>query len=187
MYQSSALTPSGTRSSTPTASAAPAVVTRSTPSAPRPRRRSHNADTTAGVSVNAASRSSSTTKSFWVPCPLAKRITCSGYVPPRPQCRVGVTSRGCFQPVDPVMAAKPRPLPSHVAARADERRLARRVAVSARIEVGEYLRVAQRPGRGDAVAQATAEQCGHLVDQAFGEHCVGALRQTLIETLCVAI
>src|ERR1700742_4835367 len=187
MYQSSPRTPSGTRSSTPAASAAPALVTRSTPSAPRPRRRSHNADTTAGVSVNTASRSSSTTKSFWVPCPLAKRITCSGYVPPRPQRRVGVAGRGRIQPVDPVIAAKPRPLPSHVPARADERRLAGRVAVSAGIEVGEYLRVAQRPGRGDAVAQATAEQSGHLVDQASGEHRIGALRQSLVEKLCVAI
>src|SRR5271156_1746096 len=187
MYQSSARTPSGPRSRTPAASAAPAVVIRSTPSAPRPRRRSHNADTTAGVSVNAASRSSSTTKSFWVPCPLAKRITCSGYVPPRPQRRVGVTGCSRIEPVDPVIAAKPRSLPSHVAARADERRLTGRVAVSARIEVGENLRVAQRPGRGDAVAQATAEQCGHLVDQAFGEHRVGALRQPLVEKLCVAI
>src|ERR1700679_1197461 len=182
MYQSSARTPSGTRLSTPAASAAPAVVIRSTPSAPRPRRRAHNADTTAGVSVNAASRSSSTTKSFWVPCPLAKRITCSGYVPPRPQRRVGVTSRGRIQPVAPVIAAKPRPLPSHVAARADERRLARRVAVSPPFEGGEDLRAAQRPGRGDAVAQATAEQSRHLVDQAFGEHCVSAPRQTLIES-----
>src|ERR1700733_15346189 len=187
MYQSSARTPSGTRSSTPTASAAPAVVTRSTPSAPRPRRRSHNAHTTAGVSVNAASRSSSTTKSFWVPCPLAKRITCSGYVPPRPQRRVGVSGRGRIQPVDPVIAAKPRPLPSYVAARADERRLAGRVAVSARIEIGENLRVAERPGRGDAGAQATAEQGGHLVNQTFGEHRVGALRQSQIEKLCLAI
>src|SRR5580693_7561641 len=185
MYQSSARTPSGTRSSTPAASAAPAVVTRSTPSAPRPRCRSHNADTTAGVS--AASRSPSTTKSFWVPCPLAKRITCSGYVPPRPQRRVGVTGRGRIQPVDPVIAAKPRSLPSHVAACADERRLTGRVAVSARVEVGENLRVAQRPGRGDAVAQATAKQRGHLVDQTFGEHRVGALRQSLIEKLCLAI
>src|ERR1700761_3577553 len=176
MYQSSAWTPSGTRSNTPAASAAPAVVTRSTPSAPRPRRRSHNADTTGGVSVSAASRSSNTTKSFWVPCPLAKRITCSGYVPPGPQRRVGVTGCGRIQPLNPVIAAKPRPLPSHVAARADERRLAGGVAVSARIEVGENLRVAQRPGRGDAVAQATAEQCGHLVDQACGEHRIGALR-----------
>src|ERR1700754_2074864 len=187
MYQSSAWTPSGTLSSTPAASAAPAVVTRSTPPAPRPRRRSHNADIAADVSVSAASRSSSTTKSFWVPCPLAKRITCSGYVPPRPHRRVGVPGRSRIQPVDAVIAAKPRPLPSHVAPRADERRLAGRVAVSARIEVGENLRIAQRPGRGDAVAQATAEQSGHLVDQAFGEHCVGTLRQTLIETLCVAI
>src|ERR1700761_5898906 len=187
MYQSSARTPSGARSNTPAASAAPAVVTRSTPSAPRPRRRSHNADTTAGVSVSAASRSSSTTKSFWVPCPLAKRITCSGYVPPRLQRRAGVPGRSRIQPVDAVIAAKPRPLPSHVAARADERRLPGRVTVSARIEVGENLRVAQRPGRGDAVAQATAEQCDHLVDQAFGEHRVGALRQSLVEKLCVAI
>src|SRR6202046_678300 len=187
MYQSSARTPSGTRSSTPTASAAPAVVTRSTPSAPRPRRRSHNADTTAGVSVNAASRSSSTTKSFWVPCPLAKRITCSGYVPPRPQRRVGVTGRGRIQPVDPVVAAKPGPLPSHVAARSDECWLAGGIAVTAGVEVGENLRVAQRPRRGDAVAQTAARQRGHLVDQPLGEHRVGAQGQSLVEKLCVAI
>ena len=36
-------------------------------------------------------------------------------------------------------------------------------------------------------AQAKAEQCGHLVDQTFGEHRVGPLRQSLIEKLCVAI
>ena len=45
----------------------PAVVTRSTPSAPSPRRRSHNAATTVGVSVSLASRSGSNTKSFCVP------------------------------------------------------------------------------------------------------------------------
>src|ERR1700727_3327824 len=122
MYQSSALTPSGTRSSTPAASAAPAVVTRSTPSAPSPRRRSHTAATTAGVSVSAASKTASTTKSFWVPWPFAK-ITRSGYVPPSPQRGVGVTGGGGVEPVDPVVAAKPGPLPSHIATPADARRL----------------------------------------------------------------
>src|ERR1700749_2683784 len=146
MYQSSLPTPSGIRSNTPAARAAPAVVTRSTPSAPRPRRRSHNADTAAGLSDSAASRSPSTTKSFWVPCPLAKRITCSGYVPPRPQRGVAVTGGGRIQPVDPVVAAKPGSLPSHVAAGADERRLAGGVAVTAGVEVGGDLRVARSPG-----------------------------------------
>ena len=72
MYQSSAPTPSGRRSSTPAAVAAAAVVTRNTPSAPKPRRRSHNAATRTGLSVSSAPTSGSSTKSFWVPWPLAK-------------------------------------------------------------------------------------------------------------------
>src|ERR1700733_11052819 len=186
MYQSSALTPSGTRSSTPAASAAPAVVIRSTPSAPSPRRRSHNAATTAGVSVSAASKSASTTKSFWVPWPFAK-ITRSGYVPPSPQRGVGVTGGGGVEPVDPVVAAKPGPLPSQKAPRADERRLPGGGAVTSRVEVGENLGVAQRPCRGDAVAQAAVEQRDQLVDQSLSEHRLGPPAQSLVEKLCVAI
>lgn len=58
---------------------APAVVTRSTPSAPRPRRRSHSAATAAGARSSPACRSGSSTKSFCVPWPLAN-FTSSGYV-----------------------------------------------------------------------------------------------------------
>src|SRR5271154_3775200 len=180
MYQSSARTPSGTRSSTPTASAAPAVVTRSTPSAPRPRCRSHNAATAAGISVSVASRSGSTTKSFWVPWPFVKS-TCSGYVPPGLQRGVGVTGSGRIEPVDPVVAAKPGPLPSYIAAGADERRLPGGVAITSRVEVGEHLRVAQRPRRGDAVAQPAVQQRDHLVDQPVREHVLGSPGQSFVE------
>src|ERR1700749_804178 len=190
MYQSSAVTPSGTRSSTPAASTAPAVVTRSTPSAPRPRRRSHNADTTAGVSVSLASRSGSNTKSFWVPWPLAN-ITRSGYVPPGAQRRghnLRIISRPAgIQPLDPVVTAKPRPLAPHVAAGADEGRFRCSVAVTAGVEVSQNLRVAQRPRCGDAVTQPTVKQRNHFVDQSVGEHRLGTPGQSIIEKLCATI
>src|ERR1700741_1653010 len=124
MYQSPAPTPSGRRSSTPAVAAAPAVVIRSTPSAPSPRRRSHTAATRAAVSVSSASRSGNSTKSFWVPWPLAK-ITRSGYLPPRLQCAVDDAGAvgGGFKGVEPmhaVVPTKPRPLPPHVAPGAHE-------------------------------------------------------------------
>ena len=59
--------------------------------------------------------------------------------------------------MDPVVAAKPRPLTPHVAASADERRFPCSVAVAAGVEVSKNLRVAQRPCRGDAVALRCAD------------------------------
>src|SRR5690625_4750256 len=173
MNQSPAVTPSGSRSSTPARSAAPAVVTRNTPSAPRPRRRSHSAPTAARVRSYSTPRSGSTTKSFWVPWPLAKSMA-SGYVPVDGQCRVQQTSGGAVEPGDAVVAAKPGPLPAHIAAGADERRLARTLAVPARIEVGDHLRVTQRPRGGHPLAQPGCPQPRDLRRQAPGEPPPGA-------------
>src|SRR5579875_3838198 len=149
MYQSPAPTPSGRRSSTPAARAAPAVVTRSSPSAPRPRRRSHSAATAAGVSANAASRSANSTKSFSVPWPLANS-TCSGYGPPHPQRRLrelrGIGRVTDVDPVNAVVAAKPRPLPAHIATSA---------------EVGLLTRAQQRLPGGQATGRLV-ERRDHL-------------------------
>ena len=60
-------------------------------------------------------------------------------------------------------------------------------AVTSRVEVGENLGVAQRPCRGDAVAQPAVEQRDHLVDQSLSEHRLGPPAQSLVEKLCVAI
>src|SRR6201997_5062906 len=147
MYQSFAPTPSGRRSSTPAVRAAPAVVIRSTPSAPNPRRRSHTAATPAAASVSSASRSGSSTKSFCVPWPLAK-ITSSGYLPPRPHRAVDDAGAvGGVDPPHPVVPAKPRPLPSHVASGAHVRLLARvaeLIRPASGVQRREHLGIAQR-------------------------------------------
>src|SRR4029077_5363407 len=123
MYQSPAATPSGSRSNTPAAIAASAFVTRSTPSAPRPRRRSHSAVTAAGVNDSRPSGSGNSTKSFCVPWPLAN-ITGSGYVPPYPQRALDIVGGATVEPPDAVIAAEPRPLAADIAAGAEEGRVA---------------------------------------------------------------
>src|ERR1700739_1273492 len=183
MYQSFAPTPSGRRSSTPAVRAAPAVVIRSTPSAPNPRRRSHTAATRAAVSVSSASRSGSSTKSFCVPWPLAK-ITSSGYLPPGPHRAVDDAGAvGGGDPLHPVVPEKPGPLPSHVASGAHVRLLARTgelIRPSAGVERRQHLGVPQGARGGDPVAQALAQQPPHLVDQAQIEHRIGAHAQSFI-------
>src|SRR5712675_2354780 len=186
MYQSPGATPSGSRSNTPDANAASALVTRSTPSAPRPRRRSHSAATAAGVNDCTPSGSGNSTKSFCVPWPLTN-ITCSGYVPPYPHRVIDVVVGAAVEPGDPVVAAEPRPLAADIAAGTQESRLASVHAVPAAVEVGDHLGVSQRPRRGDAVAQASAEQRPHLADEAVGEHLVRPQRQPLVEKRCVPI
>src|SRR6185437_5020243 len=190
MYQSSAATPSGSRSSTPAEAAAPAVVTRSTPSAPSPRRRSQSAATRDSVRRSAACGSGSTTKSFWVPWPFAN-FTCSGYVAPRPRRAVDEAGTiGGVEPVHPVVTAKPRPLPSHIASGAHEgllARLAQSIRSAARIERRDHLRVAQGAGGGDPVAQTPLEQRGDLADQTLVEHRVGTPGEPFIENRCVTI
>src|ERR1700704_3583947 len=146
MYQSSALTPSGSRSSTPAVAAAPAGVTRSPPSAPTPRRRSHKAATREGDSATLASMSGSSTKSFWVPWPLAK-ITRSGYVPPCPQCVLDESARPGVEPMHPVIPPEPGPLPSHIAAGTDIGLLPRvpqLVGFRTGVQCRDHLGVAQR-------------------------------------------
>src|SRR5689334_24695340 len=147
MYQSPAATPSGSRSRP----AAPAFVTRSTPSAPRPRGRSHSAATAAGVNDSRPAGSGNSTKSFSVPWPLANS-TCSGYVSPYPQRVLDVIGCAAVEPGDAVVAAEPRPLAADIAAGAEERRLAGARTVAALVDVRDHLGIAQRPGRGDAVA-----------------------------------
>src|SRR5258707_10152534 len=120
MYQSPGATPSGSRSNTPADNAASAVVTRSTPSAPRPWRRSQSAATAAGVNAKRPSRSGNNTKSFCVPWPLAN-ITCSGYVPPYPHRALDIVGGAAVQPPDAVVAAEPGPLASDIAAGAGEK------------------------------------------------------------------
>src|SRR4029079_9707141 len=123
MYQSPGATPSGSRSNTPAVNAASALVTRSTPSAPRPRRRTHSAVTAAGVNENRPSGSGNSTKSFCVPWPLAN-ITRSGYVAPDPQRLLDVVGSVPDQPNDAVVTAEPRALATDITAGAEERRLA---------------------------------------------------------------
>src|SRR5690242_7368905 len=69
---------------------APSRATRSTPSAPRPARRSHSARTRSGVS-SAPGRSGSSTKSFSVPCPLTNLT--------RPMLRARMTPEQRYQQV----------------------------------------------------------------------------------------
>src|SRR4051812_34514751 len=158
MYQSTGATPSGSRSITPAANAASALVTRSTPSAPRPWRRSHSAVTAAGVNDNRPSGSgNSSTKSFCVPWPLAK-ITCSGYVPPHPQSVLDVIGVAAIEPADAVVAAEPRALAADIATGAEVGRLASRRPIAALVEVGDHVGVSQRARRGDALAQADVKQ-----------------------------
>src|ERR1700736_2262980 len=180
MYQSPPCRPSSTPSSAPAATAASAVVTRSTPSAPRPRRRSHSAATTSGARESFASTSSSKTKSFCVPWPFAK-ITCSGYVPQGPQHGVDEPTTSCaVQPLDTVVAPEPRPLPSHIAPGGDERQLAcsqQRWLPIGGLERGDRLRVTQRPRCRHTVTQARLQELGHLVDEPAIEHSLGARRQ----------
>src|SRR5271165_204281 len=191
MYQSPGRTPSGSRSSTPAATAASAVVTLSTPSAPSPRRRSQSVATAAGVRDISAVRSASSTKSFCVPWPLTK-ITCSGYVSPRSHSGLDVGGRcvGAVEPADAVVTAEPRALPPEVPPGAGVRLLPCRgqcFGSSAGIERGDHLGVSQGPGRGDAVAQAMTQQPGDLVDQPLGEHPLGALSQPLVEFSRLAV
>src|SRR6201998_2221339 len=153
MNQSVDLTPAGRRSSTPAATAASAVVIRNTPSAPNPRRRSHNAITRAVVSVSSAPTSGSSTKSFCVPWPLAK-ITRSGYLPPRVHRVVDnadavvLGRRARVEPAHPVVPANPRALPPHITASAHVRLLTRvaqwvgRPSFGAGIQRREHLGVA---------------------------------------------
>src|SRR3954470_18385535 len=182
MYQSPGCTPSGIRSRP----AAVAVVTRSTPSAPTPRRRSHSAATTAGVNGNWPSGSGSSTKSFCVPWPLAN-FTCSGYVPPYPQRVLDVAGVAAVEPADAVVAAEPRSLAADVAPGAEERGLAGARSVAALVEVGDHLGVAQGPRRGDALAQPVFQQRLNLADEPVGEHLVRPPRQPLVEKCCVPI
>src|SRR5262245_61850102 len=169
MYQSPAATPSGSRSNTPAANAASALVTRSTPSAPRPRRRSHSATTTAGVSDNRPSGSGNSTKSFCVPWPLAN-ITCSGYVAPYPPRLLDIAGCAAVEPRNAVVAAEPRALAADVAAGPEEGRLACRRPIAAMVEVLDHLGVSQGTRRGDAVTQAHLQQRTDLADETLGEH-----------------
>src|ERR1700741_5222336 len=157
MSQSPGATPSGPRSNTPAANAASALVTRSTPSAPRPRRRSHSAVTAAGVNDNRPSGSGNSTKSFCVPWPLAN-ITCSGYVAPYPQRVFDVVGSVPVQPNDAVVTAEPRALATDIAAGAEEGRLAGGRPIAALVEVGEHLGISQSTRRGASVAQARVQQ-----------------------------
>src|SRR6476469_3603935 len=182
MYQSSAATPSGNRSRPAT----PALVTRSTPSPPSPRRRSHNAATAAGVNDSRPSGSGSSTKSFCVPWPLANS-TRSGYVPPYPQRVLDVVRGGAVEPRDAMVAAEPRALAADIAAGAEEGRLAGGRPVAALVEIGEHLGISQSTRRGDSVAQARVQQSRCLADKTVGEHLVRPLHQPLIETSCVGI
>src|ERR1700737_4603175 len=186
MYQSPDATPSGSRSNTPEVNASLALVTRSTPSAPSPRRRSHSAATAAGVNDSRPSGSGNSAKSFCVPWPLTN-ITCSGYVPPYPHRVLDVVGGAAVETGDPMVAPEPRPLAADIAAGTQESRVASVHAVPAAIEVGDDLGVSQRPRRGDAAAQAGVEQRPHLADEAVDEHLVRPLRQPLVEKRCVPI
>src|SRR4029077_18853263 len=156
MYQSPPATPSGSRSKTPAANAACALITRNTPSAPKPRRRSHSAATAAVVNDSRPSGSGNSTKSFCVPWPLAN-ITGSGYVPPYPQRALDIVGGATVEPPDAVIAAEPRPRRADIATGAEEGRVAGGRSVPAAVEVGDHLGIAQCPRRGDAVAQAMAQ------------------------------
>ncbi len=81
------------------------------------------------------------------------------------------------QPADAVVATEPRPLPPHIASGADERGFASALEclpTVGGVERLDHLRVAQRPGSGEPVAQTAAQQCPHFINQTCVEHIVGA-------------
>src|ERR1700754_624115 len=88
-------------------------TTRSTPSAPRPRRRSQSAATLAGVRSRVASGSGRTTKSFSVPWPL---LNCTSRAYLGRQYRHGAAEEaggGGVEPVDAGIATEPGALAAH--------------------------------------------------------------------------
>src|SRR5437763_8177552 len=89
-------------------------TTRSTPSAPRPRLRSHSARTRLPVRSSTPSGSGSTTKSFSVPCPLTNSTPAT-----RTRLRVEMRAHRAeevfppgVEPGDTGVPAEPGPLPA---------------------------------------------------------------------------
>ena len=95
----------------PPPAAAPAVVTRSTPSAPRPRRRSHSAATAAGVSVEPAVRVGQQHEIVLRAVALGELHLLRIRARHTRSVSLDVVGRGSVEPGDAVVAAEPRPLP----------------------------------------------------------------------------
>ena len=78
-----------------------------------------------------------------------------------PQHRPGEVVGRAVDPTDPVVTPKPRPLPAHIAAGADERQLTGLrdlLGGAAGIDCVEHLGVAQRPAGRDTVPQTAVGQ-----------------------------
>src|SRR4051794_27024866 len=150
-----------------------ARTTRSTPSAPIPRRRSQSAATSDGVRSSCPSGSARTTKSLPVPWPLVK----SSCTPPSSRSHRGggqgglrEIGRGAVEPDNACVAPKPLALPPDEPPRRELRLGAGVLLGAVAGEEREDLLVAEgRPG-GTALAQAAPFQRSDLVDQARGPH-----------------
>src|SRR5689334_21264675 len=123
-------------------------TTRSTPSAPRPARRSHRRCTSSGVSSREPSGSGSSTKSFSVPCPFRKR-TLSPYGGEGLGEQVGLG----VEPGDAGVAAEPGALALHEPVRRGHGLRLRRLLAEHPVELRERLLVAQRLRRRHPVAE----------------------------------
>src|SRR5882757_1703260 len=142
-------------------------TTRSTPSAPRPRRRSHSAWTRLSVRSSVPSGSGSSTKSFSVPCPLTNSI------PTRSEYRadgLGQVGASAVEPGDALITPEPGPLPPNEATGGAGDLGGGGLDVVGAVEVGEHLLVAEGPRGGEAVTKAKALQGSDLVDEPGLEH-----------------
>src|ERR1700754_1347549 len=119
-------------------------TTRSTPSAPSPRRRSQSAATLVGVRSRVASGSGSTMKSFSVPWPLLNCTSRAYLGCQRGHGAVEEAGGGGVEPVDAGVATGPGALAANEAS-GGANRLRRGAGVVPRaVESGDDLLVAQR-------------------------------------------
>src|SRR5438067_6729259 len=148
-------------------SSAAARTTRSTPSAPRPRRRSHSAATLAPVSSRRPAGSGSSTKSFCVPCPLRNSIPPIGtrLLGHSVEDACGQVVESPVEPLDPAIAPEPGPLPPDEPSRRLCGRRRGGLEVAFAVQLRDHLLVAERARRRLALAQPTRQQHLDLVDE----------------------
>src|SRR5699024_3056771 len=165
-------------------------TTRSRPSAPSPRCRSHRYCTASGDGSVIPCRSSSSTKSLPVPCPFANDQLCLGSVshggsPPGPQDalaeRVDQVGVACVQPVDAVVPAVPTVLFAREPPGGADGTASGLGLVELTGQVLQDLSVAQRLAGGPGVPQSAGGQPPHLVEETALPHLVDPERDALVE------